>query len=877
MRQLPGIIFASGVCALSAPAVAHSQNSSNYVSPSCINIDVSQACGAPVLSPKAPHISLLAEAHKSQLVAPTEDQQGSLKGSIEISLPLLFDDVYLGDIPVRILDQNYWLPWDRLRDLIKERLTTEVIEKLENIAANGYLEGRRINLDLILINYNPQLLQIEISPKLGARETEVINFNARINRQNVDYLDPGKFSVFFNPAITTLYNWSGNNSSQTNLKPFGSLDIGGRIGGEKGIAFLSEFLFDTNDSFDIQRNETLFVYDLNSKLLRFTLGDIQPRTDSLQSSSSIIGVSIERFFDLEPERQFTPRFESSFRLDRTSNVQILQNGSLRRELDLGPGQYDLRDLALSQGSNNLDLIIKDESGGERTISSRSYFDFNLLERGIWDFSVNAGFRSIFGQTGLSYTDEIVASGFLRRGVSKTLTVGADLQGDESGGNGGVSALWASPIGVIQGRASTSHYDFFGNGYSAGFAITNRGDFGLSGDATWAINLSGEYNTRRFRTLPTSAIDISVSSLGFINELQTPKLDMNGGLQLTKDRWSFTTSLDYLKSYNGLRDTYGISAGINYRLSKDLNLALTTRHSRNLIREETGGRMRLTWRFNRARGITVGYDSIRNEAELEYRKTSHNSVGALSYNFRGVNDLSSNSHNVRGEAFYVGNRFEALAQHQVRKEPGRNNSDQVSPASIRSSLAFVDGAFAIGRPVRETYAIVERHPNLARKKLFIDPDGKNFRASTDGLGHALVSQLNAYGPTSFNYDVEDLPPGYDLGDGKFHVRAPLNAGYKVRVGSDASYTLIGYVKNKETDEGLPYLSGRLESLDDPAAEPVTAFTNRNGRLAATGLVPGKYRLTLNTDPIFTHTIEITDSDSTLVNIGDLRVNIENSES
>ena len=867
----------TGVCGLSAPAIADSQNSSNYVSPSCINIDVSQVCGAPVFSPKAPHISFSDDVPKPQLVALTGDRLDLFEKSIEISLPLLIDDIYLGDISVRILDDNYWLPWNRLSDLISESLTTEVMGELENTVVNGYLEGRSINFELISIQYNPELLQIEISPKAGARETEVINFTARLNRQNVDYLDPGKFSIFVNPTIRTLYNWSGNNPNQTNLSPFGALDIGGRIGGERGVAFLSDFRFDTNDNFNIQRNETLFVYDSKSKLLRFTLGDIQTRSDSLQATSSIIGLSIERLFDLEPERQFFPKFQSSFRLDRPSNVQILQNGALRRELDLSPGQYDLRDLALSQGTNNLDLVITDEFGEERIISSRSYFDFNLLERGLWDFSMNAGLRSTFSQTGLNYTDEFVASGFLRRGVSKTLTVGADLQGDKSGANGGVSALWASPIGVFQGRAATSQYDFFGNGYSAGLAITNRGNFGLSNDITWALNFSSEYNSRRFRTLPTSAIDIGIASIDSLNEFQTPKLDISSGLQLTRDRWSFTTSLNYLKSYNGPRDTYGFSAGINYRLSNNLNLALTTNHSRNLIREDIGGRIRLTWRFNRESSINAGYDSIRNEAEFDYRKASHNNVGALSYNFRGVNNLSLNTHSLRGEAYYIGNRLEALAQHNISKDIARNNSDQITTASFRSSLAFVDGVFAIGRPVQETFAIVERHPNLARKKLLIDPEGENFRASTDGFGHALVGQLNAYGTTSFNYDVEDLPPGYDLGNGNFHVRAPLNAGYKVRVGSDATYALLGYVKNKETGEALAYLGGRLESLDDPDAEPVIAFTNRNGRLAALGLAPGRYRLTLNTDPIFTYPIEITDSDSTLVNIGELRVNIQDSES
>ena len=122
------------------------------------------------------------------------------------------------------------------------------------------------------------------------------------------------------------------------------------------------------------------------------------------------------------------------------------------------------------------------------------------------------------------------------------------------------------------------------------------------------------------------------------------------------------------------------------------------------------------------------------------------------------------------------------------------------------------------------------------------------------------------------DVKDLPEGYSLGSGEFTVKAPLYSGYKLKVGSTASMTALAQVAYADNGAPVALVGGEMQSLDRPAEAPVQGFTNRNGRFAATGLKPGRYRLTIFTDPVFATEVVVKEGDSTLVNLGDIRITV-----
>ena len=65
-------------------------------------------------------------------------------------------------------------------------------------------------------------------------------------------------------------------------------------------------------------------------------------------------------------------------------------------------------------------------------------------------------------------------------------------------------------------------------------------------------------------------------------------------------------------------------------------------------------------------------------------------------------------------------------------------------------------------------------------------------------------------------------------------------------------------------------GKLVSLDRPKEPGISLFTNKAGRFAATGLKPGRYRLTLNGDEESELDVTIPAESSGLVPLGSVQL-------
>src|SRR3546814_20396538 len=61
-------------------------------------------------------------------------------------------------------------------------------------------------------------------------------------------------------------------------------------------------------------------------------------------------------------------------LQRESTVRFMRNGSLYREVRLQPGRYDFSSLPLVAGSNDVDIIVTDNSGAVQNLSYQQYLD-----------------------------------------------------------------------------------------------------------------------------------------------------------------------------------------------------------------------------------------------------------------------------------------------------------------------------------------------------------------------------------------------------------------------------------------------------------------------------------------------------------------------
>ena len=804
--------------------------------------------------------------------------------SFSIALPALIDGIYLGDVDVRVAGEDIFVPAEKLIGLLREEVVEGALAALNSSAIDGELHIGTFKIEGFDILYNSALQQVEINSDLDNRQRREIRLGAADLEDTGPTVEPGKFALFINPTASIGYNWSPQfNQSKGFQSVRGSIDIGGRLFGEKGVGFFSRQSYDTQpgDNPYIRREETAAFYDMQERLMRVSVGDLRTRGQGFQTVPRMAGVSLERFFQLEPSQLFRPVGETQFELERPSTIEVRINGVTRREITLAPGRYDLADLPLTQGSNLLELVIRDDLGREQTISDQNFYDFGLLEKGVFDFSLAGGVKTQQGRRGPSYTDDPIITAFLRRGMSKTLTMEANVQGDKNGVNGGLGALFASPIGTWRLEGAVSDFKNTGSGY-AGEVSYRLSGLSQSDDWRYSVSASARQISSNFTAVQSAdadfigPIDINTGVIGGAGGLtnRNGKLTtLNGSARLSKDRWSLIASANYTMADAGLdRQTY--IGGLTYQLFDNVNVSLLGRHTDDGLIKEQSAIFQTNWRPGRGQDFRVSYDTAFQQLDARYSKSALARVGAFNYSINSQNNLELDTNTLSGNVFYTGNRFDGSLDHSIIQTP-EGEFFQNTRATIGTSIAMVDGAFGIGRPVENSFVIFDPHESLKDKDIILNPTEAGHQGRSDILGSPMLAEGGAFGRRTTYYDVEDLPIGYDLGAGQFTTSPPAFSGYRVKIGSGASYTMVGKVLKAKSGDIMPYIGGRLERLDgDEAGETYSAFTNRNGRLAATGLLPGRYLLKLFTQPGHSQEIVIPDTPNPLVDIGDIRVEIDN---
>jgi outer membrane usher protein len=797
--------------------------------------------------------------------APAPSPARRPQSAVEINLPLTLDGRYLGDLPVRLDGNKAAFDVRRFLELLRPELVPSALAGIEARSVDGRLTPEAASGPSVTVRYDLAQQQIEVTTPISARARRVIAIQGGLQSAPATVIPPAAFSAFVNIGTDYEYVWENPDPKQRGSQPLsGYFDVGGRVGGDKGVAFVSRQSFDTGGADLVTRNESQLIYDDPEHLIRYTAGDLDYRGTSFQSLPRLAGVSVERYFGLEPDYVYRPIAQDQIELDRPATVEVQVNGATIRQLRLEPGRYDLRNLPLSQGANNVNIVIRDDTGRVQTLSSRSFFDIDLLGQGITDFSFAAGVRSNFGSGGISYSDKPAVTGFILHGFSPVLTAGGDAQVDDHGASVGADVIWASPVGIWRAQAAVSDRKGMGSGFAANVGYRASGRLGHKGDWTWSADVDAVYYSPNFSSLS----DYSLPAGG--GPQQPFSSTISADFQISSLRWSITGNAQYNQGRGIQKDTASALVGANYALTPRLTLGAFGTYTRSGDRSDLGALLQITFRLGRKDLVRGTYDTSRDEGYLDYRHSESNYVGDNSYEIGLRRSGQSDYGTITGNLFHSGNRFEATLEHDVYSTADLFSSDriQTTRASLASSIVFADGTISVGRPVQESFAIVSPHSTLAGKTIHIDPSESGYRAKTDFLGSAVVPDVNAYGQTFLYYDVKDLPLGYDLGPGDFVLKPPLYSGYKLTVGSDATYTDLANI----TRDGAPVslIAGKLYSLDRPNNAPIPAFTNRTGRLAATGLRPGRYRLELATDPVFTTEVDIKPDATNLINLGDIRI-------
>lgn len=751
---------------------------------------------------------------------------------IDLPVPLMESGRYLGDVTASIMGSEVLVLIREITSLLEGSLNPEVLESIAQSDTGVPVPLDHFRATGITINWDPGLLELNVVLPLDGRPTNKIILGEFSEPINKTFEKPARFSTFVNIRTSTDFIHEGGDD--TGLKaPFVDGTWAGRA---FGAAYENNFSYDAEDG-DFRRLSSRLIHDDVNRAFRAELGDVNTLSRSFQSNPRLAGVSVYKATrTLQPFRNIRPTGFQSFSLDQESEVQVLVNGRQVRRLNLAPGNYDLTNFPFVQGENNVQLIVEDRTGSRNIIQFDTFFDRSLFEKGYAEWGVSAGVRSILGDSSPEYfEDDFAATGFYRRGLSDTLTAGANAQFDDSSAMVGGEILKAFDFGLVALDFAASTNDASGEGYALDMEYTyssplkadaDRYSWGVSGRVlsenfspigTARTNPTA-YETRAFYSRTFKSIDTSVS--------------LNGS---------------YLWGRNDNEDRWLTRLSIGKRLTEKISLSTDLTYQEGAFGNDgLGARIQLTYRPGRRSTATASYDTFNERFAGSYQKRGDSRYGVWSVGVDG--DRTPTDASINASGFLVGTRGDVGLSHRVLSDGDFNQViGQVSSLRTANSFSFADGAFAFGRPVNGGFAILTPHKTLKNSRVGATSSVTGQPIFESRLfGKPLIGEIPNYTEYSLEYDVDDLPLGYDLGTGISNINAPLYAGYNIKIGSALNSTVIATALDPE---GTPiaFTPGTLTSSDHPSIEPIEMFTNGKGRFGATGIGAGTWELRLDSKP------------------------------
>jgi len=782
--------------------------------------------------------------------------------SMQITLPIYESGFRIGEVIVQASsDGSVLIKRESFLAVIESHISKQVMIDLKGaFPANNFLDLDEISAAGIPTTYNPNNLQISIELTVEQRPHRQIRGRSRSSPGAPDVIGPAEISGFLNTHFGLAQQWTGNTD---NSFEYPAILLAGAL---RWKNFVLEGEAELDYDGDFTRKATRLIYDFPEEAIRVSAGDMTLRSNGSFAMVPMLGIAIEKTYStLQPTRNIRPSGKRSFRIERHSDVDVFVNGNLIRSLRLSPGEYDLRDLPLTTGTNDIQLKVRDEFGKEETIDFSILFNRTLLDPGTNEWSVSGGIRSgILSNSPYYAASDFMMSGVYRQGLLENVTGAISGQLSSSDALLGANALMQTSFGLMSLESSVSVH----GGESLGWSLAGEFDFSserleeVLGSAHLGFDIASDDYLSGLEGMPNDGMRMSVN--GSLSRALPKNMTAN-----IAGYYAFGESNDY--------GGYGLSASLNRAVSEHVSIGISGSYEKqNESRpDKVNISARLNYRPNADSYVQFERDGLENNASLGFGskyadEASRTSVDVELAQAPGYPGERLQKH-INIDAYHKNSRFEANASHARRFQGlGSPMLSWRSSLNVGTSIAFADDVIAWGPPVHSGFALVSTHPSLSESKLKIDPASGTARAVDDGLGPLLVSDISAYVPTTIPYDFDSLPPGYDLGSSAMNFFAPYRAGFNVTIGSEYSVTAVGVLKDQR-NQPLSLKVGSVSLAGNPK-DTKQIFTNSSGRFAIQGLKPGQWWIRLNDLPDLKHEIVIDQAASGLVNLGTIEIEV-----
>ncbi len=757
---------------------------------------------------------LTAPAALSQEAAPPFAQH-----RLETPLPLVVSGLPAGEVKARLLGERLVeLERNSLLKALKKSARPPLYRHL--LTAPGWVAVDALKLPL---RYNPTLLQLEMElpPKDRAgRRLEL--YEGPDEELKGQALPAAGFGGAINYRVEKAWGSDTLGGEGLNAYTDSFLNLGGVV--LESQANYQETQADGTGWF---RGDTRLVKDFQKKQVRTEVGDVYPASFGFMPARPVGGVMVARNFTLNPYRVPFPQGRGNFVLRTRSRVRTFVNGVPVKDEMLPPGNYDLRDVPLTNGLNTVLVETTDELGDKRVYEFRLPTSVGLLKDGDWNFSLSHGKPFTDNLFRRSYDGDEVTSGYVQHGFTDHFSLGGYGQGQQGHTLGGVEAGLATEAG---------------NFFLGAAAVQADGESAGAGSGTWQLQKVG---TRLFDTY-TLTVRNERYGAGFSA--------LPGATQALKAQWQANITLPVRElltlslgsTLGEVRDTElanrrGWDAAINLRAWRNLNLSFFMSRTRDEYKQWNDVAYAFfTWTFDGANHLISGFHDAENK--LNRVNLIHDNGNRL-YEPRVSATAEESVTRDSGEldAFLptpmadLGGRYTAARFSDTHSTHGRG------VARLGQAIVFAhqNGRFGIGlsRPVPNSFVLFKPSPDLKRQKLGLRSTSPYTEGASGLFGEITYTNLLPYQFREVQIDPTNLDPGTSLVQEKFVVYPTYRSAHLIPLEDKGTVVLGGQLVDKD---------GRPLGLRVGEVGGRPFFTTREGRFFIEGLEEGTHMLKLSDD-------------------------------
>lgn len=349
----------------------------------------------------------------------------------EIEVPLVIDEVDRSLITITTAEDPNDITIDARALLTETRafLLAEPQARLAGLVKNDKLTVKDLATLRIKTVFDQGDLVLRLEIPADIRKPMDLPFSSRGQPPPAENpVGPANYSAYLNMRTGLDYVHETDSRDGEGKQPLRA-DFNGAFALPR-LAFDYRLSYTERDDRPLQRGDMRFLFDQPEHLRRIAVGDVDYPVSRFQGFVPLGGISVARNYTLNPYVVTEPQGRSEFVLLSASRVEILVNGSRVRTLRLPAGRYNIRDLPISGGANDVILRITNDVGEVQEIAYSLFFDSDLLAPGLDRYSFTLGFPQDVEDGLYKYdTAKTSFSSNYRVGLTNSLTAGGSLQGN----------------------------------------------------------------------------------------------------------------------------------------------------------------------------------------------------------------------------------------------------------------------------------------------------------------------------------------------------------------------------------------------------------------------------------------------------------------